>query len=272
MDPLTIGLMAAQFGASALGAFGKDSAQRDQVNQANKQSRMQHQHAMQNWQYNEQMRQIQQRQAEAKYEMRKQEYQLQKQLDYDAYKEFFEDSQLSFNNLIRDVKLKSFQSANKLAAFQSNAMASAFRRGAVGNRAGRRSANAAIMQGMEQRSRVDKMLFAEQQMDTGIERNRRRTDLKVRMAHNRIGPAPERLPSAPMPMAPLMQRQPSQLGLFTDLAVAGLSAAGTASSLTAPKPGMPSGGGSGINSSNFSYGGSQQSYNGGLDLGGALGW
>jgi len=271
MDPLTIGLMAAQFGASALGAFGKDSAQRDQVNQANKQNRMQHQHAMQNWQYNEQMRQIQQRQAEAKYEMRKQEYQLQKQLDYDAYKEFFEDSQLSFNNLVRDVKLKSFQSANKLAAFQSNAMASAFRRGAVGNRAGRRSANAAIMQGMEQRSRVDKMLFAEQQMDKGIDRFRTKTDLKVRMAHNRIGPAPERLPSAPMPLAPTMQRQPSQMGLFQDLAMAGLSAAGTASSLTAPKPGVPSGG-SGINSSNFNYGGSSQSYSGGLDLGGSLGW
>ena len=59
------------------------------------------------------------RQAEAKYEMRKQQYQLQKQLDYDAYKEYFEDAQLSFNNLVRDVKLKSFQSANKLAAFQS---------------------------------------------------------------------------------------------------------------------------------------------------------
>ncbi len=242
MDPFTIGLAAAQFGASALGAFGQDAAKRDQVRQANKQARMQHQHAMQNWHYNEQMRQIQQRQAEQMYEMRKQEYQLQKQLDYDAYKEFFEDSQLSFNNLVRDVKLKSFQSANKLAAFQGNALASAFRRGAVGNRAGRSSANAAIMQGMEQRSRVDKMLFAEQQMDKGIDRMRSKTDLKVRMAHNRVGAPPERLPSAPMPMAPLMQRQPSQLGLFTDLAMAGISAAGTYSSLTAPKTGLPSGG------------------------------
>ncbi len=239
MDPFSIGLAAAQFGASALGAFGQDSARRNEVNQANKQKRMQYQHAMQNWQYNEEMRQIQQRQAEAKYEMRKQEYQLQKQLDYDAYKEFFEDSQLNFNNLIRDVKLKSFQSANKLAAFQSKSLASAFRRGAVGNRAGRSSANAAIMQGMEQRSRVDKLLFAEQQMEKGIERNRRRTDLKVRMAHNRVGPAPERLPSAPMPLAPTMQQQPSQLGLFSDLAMAGISAAGTLSSLTAPKPGTP---------------------------------
>ncbi len=217
---------------------------------------------MQNWQYNEQMSQRQNRNAQAIYDMRKQEFNLQKELDYDAYKEYYEDSQLQFNNLVRDVKAKSLQSAMKLAAFQNQSTMSALNRGAVGRRAGVKGANAQILRGIEQRSRADKLVFAEQQMDKNMGRAARKTNLRIQQAFNRIGPAPEDLPIAPMPVMGQMQRSPSNLGLFSGLLNAGLSGLSTYNSLAAPRAGTPSGG-----TSNYQYGGSQQAYGGGLDLG-----
>ena len=185
------------------------------------------------------MRQRQNRNARAIYEMRKQEYQLQKELDYDAYKEYFEDSQLQFETLVRDVKAKSFQSAMKLAEYQGKAAMSSFSRGVTGRRAGLRAGNAALKAGIEQQSRADKLVFAEQMMEQGINRNRRRTDLRIQQAYNRIGPAPEDLPMAPQPVMGQMQKGPSDIGLFTDLMKVGLSGIGTFNSLTAPSTGTP---------------------------------
>ena len=270
MDPFSIGLVAAQVGAGAFGAFNDRNEAQQKIRNVNKQKAAQNRFAQQNWQYNEQMRQRQNRNARAIYEMRKQEYQLQKELDYDAYKEYFEDSQLQFNTLVRDVKAKSFQSAMKLAEYQGKAAMSSFSRGVTGRRAGLRAGNAALKAGIEQQSRADKLVFAEQQMETGIDRSRRRTDLRIQQAYNRIGPAPEDLPMAPQPIMQQMQKGPSNMGLFTDLMEVGLGAMGTIQSLSAPSTGMPKGG-SGINSSNFNYGGSKQSFGGGLNLGGLMG-
>lgn len=272
MDPFSIGLIAAQVGVGTFSAFNDRNEAQQKTRSANKQIQAKNRFAQQNWQYNEQMRQRQNRNAKAIYELKKQEYQLQKELDYDAYKEYFEDSQLQFNTLVRDVKAKSFQSAMKLAEYQGNAAMSSFSRGVTGRRSGLRAGNAALKAGIEQQSRADKLVFAEQQMERGIDRSRRRTDLRIQQAYNRIGPAPEDLPMAPQPIMGQMQRGPSDIGLFTDLMNVGFAGLSTAQSLTAPKTGMPKGGGSGsgINASNFSYGGSKQAYGGGLNLGGLL--
>ena len=239
MDPFSIGLVAAQVGVGAFGAFNDNNEAKQKTRAANKQIAAQNRFSQQNWQYNEQMRQRQNRNARAVYEMKKQEYQLQKELDYDAYKEYFEDSQLQFETLVRDVKAKSFQSAMKLAEYQGKAAMSSFSRGVTGRRAGLRAGNAALKAGIEQQSRADKLVFAEQQMERGIDRNRRRTDLRIQQAYNRIGPAPEDLPMAPQPIMQQMQKGPSDIGLFTDLMQVGLGAMGTIQSLSAPSTGTP---------------------------------
>jgi len=239
LDPVSLGYAAAQFGFSALGSFAEQGAQRDKIRQANKQTQLNNQFQLQNWQYGEEMRKRQNRQAQAIYQMKQQNYQLQKELDYDAYKEFYEDSQLKFNNLVRDAKLKSFQSATKLAEYQSKSMASALNRGGTGRTSGRSAANAAIKQGMMQASITDKLVFAEQQMEKNIERSARRTDLRIKQAYNAIGPAPEDLPMAPMPVMGQMQSMPSNMGLITDLGGAALGSISTYNSLTAPKTGTP---------------------------------
>ena len=239
IDPISASLAGAQFGFSALGSFNERNQQQDQIRQANKQTQLNNQFQLQNWQYGEQMRQRQNRQARAIYDMKKQNYQLQKELDYDAYKEFYEDSQLKFNNLVRDAKLKTFQSATKLAEYQSKSMASALSRGGTGRSAGRGAANAAIKQGMMQSSITDKLVFAEQQMEKGIERNARRTDLRIKQAFNAIGPAPEDLPMAPMPVMGQMQSMPSDMGLITNLGGAALGSISTYNSLAAPSTGLP---------------------------------
>jgi len=270
MDPLSLGLAAAQFGFSALGSFNERDQQRDQVRQANKQIRAQNQFAQQNWQYGEQMRQRQNRQARALYDMKKQQYELQKELDYDAYKEFYEDSQLAFDRLVMQATQKAFQSEAKLAKYQAQAMMSAGNRGVGGRRTNRRSQAAQLASGMEAASRAERLTFEEQQMEKGIKRAARRTDLRIKQAFNMVGPAPEDLPMAPMPVMGQQMKMPGNMGLYAGLGQAAIGAVGTYSSLTAPSTGSPTGGG--FNSNNFQYGGSKQSYGGGLDLGGTLGW
>jgi hypothetical protein len=239
MDPVSLGLAGAQLGISVFQAFNSDSEKRNQVRSANKQIQAQNRFSMQNWQYGEQMRQRQNRQNQQLYEMKKRDYEIQKELDYDAYKEFYEDSQIKFDNLIRDTKLASFQAANKLAAFQGKAMAGALARGATGRRAGRSSQQAALFAGMQQQSRADKLVFQEQQMDKSQQRAAKRTDLRIRSAFNRVGQPPEDLPMAPMPVMGQMNKMPSKAGLFTDIGMGALNAVGTYASLAAPSAGTP---------------------------------
>ena len=104
-------------------------------------------------------------------------------------------------------------------------------------------------------------------MEKGIDRSRRRTDLRIQQAYNRIGPAPEDLPMAPQPVMAQMQRGPSDIGLFSGMLQAGLAGFTTMNALSAPSTGTPSGGTTFNNTTNFKYGGSQQAYNSGLDLG-----
>jgi len=265
-------LAVGQLGLSIFGSVNKNNEKKDLIKQQNRQMAANDRFAIQQWEYGEQMRERQEAQADALYDMKKQQYQIQKALDYDAYKEFYEDSQLQFDNLIRDAKLKSFQTANKLAEYQGRAMASSLARGATGGRAGVRSANAALKAGMESASRAERLVFAEQQMDKGIERAARTTNLRIKSAFNAIGPAPQPLPSAPMPVMGQKLSMPSDTGLYTDIGQGALTALGTFQSLMAPKTGLPTGSGTKINQSNFNYGGSKQAFGGGLDLGGTLGW
>ncbi len=129
---ISLALAGLTAGAGMFESFVGHSQKQQQVRDANRQIQAQNRFSTQNWQYNEQMRQRQNRNAQAIYDMRKQEFNLQKELDYDAYKEYYEDSQLQFNNLVRDVKAKSLQSAMKLAAFKNQSNMSALKRGAVG--------------------------------------------------------------------------------------------------------------------------------------------
>jgi len=237
MDPFS--LAALSFGSSALSSVIGYQDQQAATSYANQQTRLANQTAMQNWQYEEQMRQRQNEQARAVYDMKVQNYELQKELDYNAYRDYYYDSQLNFNNLVRDVKNKSFTNANKLAEYQSQSMASALSRGSTGRRSSVRSANAAIKSGMTQRSLTDKLIFAEEQMDEGIERAAKTTNLRIKQAFNNIGPAPTDLPMAPMPVMNTMQDGPSGMGLALGLAQGAISAVGTYGSLKAPKTGTP---------------------------------
>ena len=157
MDPLSLGLAVASAGSGIFSSITGNNEKKSQIKAANKQIKAQNQFAMQNWQYNEQMRQRQERQNNALYEMRKKEFALQKELDLDAFKEFYEDNQLQFNNLVRQVRAKSFQSSMKLAATQNKAASSALARGATGSRVGARGGAAALLQSMEQASRNEQL-------------------------------------------------------------------------------------------------------------------
>jgi len=237
MDPFS--LAALQFGGSALSSIFGYQEQQAATKYANQQTQLGNQAAMQNWQYQEQMRQQQNAQARAVYDMKVQNYELQKELDYDAYKDYYYDSQLNFNNLVRDAKIKSLQNASKLAEYQGASMASALSRGATGRRAGVRGANAALKSGMAQRSLTDKLIFAKEQMDEGVDRAAKTTNLRIKQAYNNIGPAPTDLPIAPMPVMGQMQQGPSGLSLAMGLAEGAIGAASTYGSLKAPKTGVP---------------------------------
>ena len=168
--------------------------------------------------------------------MRKKEYAFQKQLNYDVYKDFYEDSQLAFDQLVRDTRIKSLQSANKLNNLQSKSMASALSRGATGRRAGVRNSNSALWAGMEQRSRTDRLLFADQEMRKHIARGARDTDLRNQIAFNRVGPPPEALPQAPMPVMRPMQKQSNDMGLYAGLVKSAVGAVGTYNTLAGTNP------------------------------------
>ena len=119
-------------------------------------------------------------------------------------------------------------------------MASALSRGATGRRAGVRGANAALLvSGMAQRSQTDKLIFAKEQMDEGVDRAAKTTNLRIKQAYNNIGPAPMDLPVAPMPVMNQMQQGPSGLSLAMGLAEGAIGAASTYTSLKAPKTGTP---------------------------------
>ncbi len=234
MDPLSLGLAVASAGSGIFSSITGNNEKKSQIKAANKQIKAQNQFAMQNWQYNEQMRQRQERQNNALYEMRKKEFALQKELDLDAFKEFYEDNQLQFNNLVRQVRAKSFQSSMKLAATQNKAASSALARGATGSRVGARGGAAALLQSMEQASRNEQLAFAEQQADKADIRAARKTNLRIQQAFNRVGPAPQALPVAPMPVMGQMQQGPSGMGMFADILGAGISGISTYASLAAP--------------------------------------
>lgn len=236
MDPFSATLAIGGFGAQAFGLFGERESQRQQVRNANKQTRLKNQAAMQQWQYNEQMRQREQRQQEQLYQMRVKEFDFQKQLNYDEYKQYYEDSQQAFNQLVRDTRIASLQAGAKLANLQNQNTASALNRGAVGRRAGVANASAQIWAGMEARNRADKLIFADQNRRKEVGRAARKTNLMTEMAFNRIGPKPEALPVAPMPAMMPMQQQASDIGLYSGLLKAGLSGLGTYSELSGKNP------------------------------------
>ena len=237
MDPFfSLGLAAAQFGASAFGQFAERDAQREQVRSQNQLTRIKNQSAMQNWQYNEQMRQRENRNARALYEMKKQQYNLQKELNYDEYKEFYEDQQLAFDQLVRDTVNKSFQSSTKLAKMQGAMQTTRADRGVGGRRANRASQNAMMWQGMEQTNRNERLVFQENQMQKAITRGAKRTDLRNQLAFNAVGPAPEDLPMAPQPLMLPMQQQGSDMGLYTGLLSSAVGAVGTYQGLAGQSP------------------------------------
>ena len=66
----------------------------------------------------------------------------------------------------------------------------------------------------------------------GIERAARTTDLRNQLAFNAIGPAPEALPSAPLPVMGAMQSAPSSMGMYAGLLGSAVESVGTVNSLT----------------------------------------
>lgn len=235
MNPLALAGLG--FATSSLSSLFGYNQQQAEVNQANKAIKARNQFAMQEWQYGEQMRQIQNQQARALYDMRVQQYDLQKELDLDAYSEFYEDSQLAFDRRVMDAVRKNFQSANQLAKYKGQAAVSRGRRGVEGTRSRRADQAAMLVTGMNQAARAERLTFEEQQMQKNIDRNRRRTDLRIKQAYNAIGPVPIDTPIAPRPMMGQMQSGPSTLGLLSSLGIDALGAVGTYGSLKAPDAG-----------------------------------
>jgi len=229
---LAIGLGVAQFGAGALESIAGQRQQEEAVRFANKKTKAQNQFAMQNWQYNEQMRQREQRQQEALYEMRKKEYTLQKELNFDEYEKYYEDAQINFNNLVRDVANQNLAADMQETAAKGSLSTRQAAQGVAGRRSGRAAQNIGLQAGMQKQNRFEALLFQEEQMGMGIERAAKTTNLRNQLAFNRVGPAPEALPVAPMPVMGAMQSGPSQMGMYAGLLQGGLGAVSTVDSLT----------------------------------------
>jgi len=236
MDLISGGLALASFGANFLARSSERDSQREQVRAANRQTALQDQAAMQNWQYNDEMRKRQERIDAKLYEQKKKEYQFQKELNFQEYTDFYMDAQMAFDNLIRDTRLASMQSAAKLAQVIGQQDASALARGAVGGRAGVRQANSALWQGMEQANRMERLIFADSEMRENIVRGARDTNLRNQIAFNRVGPPPEALPQAPRPIPGQRLKQGSDFGFYAGLLGDGINALSTYNTLRGKNP------------------------------------
>jgi len=221
-----------QMGAGMLEGYAQNQQAKEAVRFENKQTRLRNKAAMQEWQYNEQMRQIEQRQREALYEMAKQEFTLQKELNYDEYEDFFEDAQIDFNNQVRDAVNQNFATDAKLAKAQGMAVLSNSSRGVGGRRSSRASQAMGLEAGMQKTNVNEKLLFAEEMMGLDVKRAARDTDLRNRLAFNRIGPAPEQLPVAPMPIPGAMRSGPGNMGMFTSFLSSAMEGLNTWDSLS----------------------------------------
>ena len=73
------------------------------------------------------------------------------------------------------------------------------------------------MAGMASAERARQLALADENMDMRIDRQVESTNLMKQMAFNAIGPAPTRVPSAPLPYMEQMDPGPSSMGLYTGL-------------------------------------------------------
>ena len=116
--------------------------------------------------------------------------------EYDnAWKEYYMDEQIQFEEMLTQAKIQALQSNMQLETAQNAYTASALNRGAVGRRAGVRGANAAILAAMlYYAERGRQLALAQDNMDTRMSRQARRANLRKQMSFNAIGPRPERTP------------------------------------------------------------------------------
>jgi len=223
--PFAIG--AFQMGAGMLESYAQQQQAEAQVAYKNEQTRLSNQAAMQEWQYNEQMRQIQQRQREQIYEMAKEEYSLQKELNLEEYANYFEDAQIDFNNLVRDAVNQTLALDTKAAQAKGAQAVSNASRGVEGTRSRRSSQAVGLQTGMMKTNLNERLLFSENMMKKDIDRAATQTDLRNKLAFNAIGPAPEALPVAPLPVMGAMQSAPSNLGMYTGMLNSAMAGLGT---------------------------------------------
>lgn len=223
--PFAIG--AFQMGAGMLDSYAQQQQAEAQVAYQNKQTKLANQAAMQEWQYNEQMRQIEQRQREALYEMAKEEYALQKELNLEEYANYFEDAQIDFNNLVRDAVNQTLALDTKAAQAKGAQAVSNASRGVEGRRSRRAAQAVGLETGMMKTNINERLLFSEDMMIKDIDRAATQTNLRNKLAFNAVGPAPEALPVAPLPVMGTMRSAPSSLGMFTGMAGAAMDGLGT---------------------------------------------
>ncbi len=237
MDPLT--MAAVSFGLDAIGSGLGFMGQQDAARQNNKAIQARNEYAVQQHAYGEAVKDFELKNALKIYDLRKKQSALEIQEYQDAYKNFFFDEQMVFNDLVDQARQQGLMSDIRLAEAQAQTMGSATARGVSGRRTGSGGvlAKNAIMAGMEGVQRARQLAMAEERSDMRIDRQRRKVDLMSQMSYNRIGPRPERAPAAPMPFMELMDQGPSTMGLFAGLTNAAGSAFSTYNSLKAPDVG-----------------------------------
>jgi len=235
MEPLT--MAGISFGLNAIGSGLGFLGQQDQARQNNKAIKARNRYSMQQYAYGEQMKDFEHKNALKIYDMRVEQSRLQNQEYDNAWKEYYMDEQIQFEEILNQAKIQALQSNMQLENAQNAYTASALNRGAVGRRAGVRGANAALLAAMGNAERGRQLSLAQDNMDTRMGRQARRTNLRKQMSFNAIGPRPERTPVAPLPFMESMDRGPSSMGLFSGLLNDAGSAFGTYTSLKAPSAG-----------------------------------
>jgi len=237
MEPLT--MAAVSFGLNAVGSGLGFMGQQEAAAQNNQAIEQRNAYAMQQYAYNEQLKDFEYRNQLKIYDMRVEQANLQIKQYQNAYADYYFDEQTVLNDMIDQVRIQALQSDIKLEEAQSSAMASSLARGVTGRRAGGGGmiARNAIMAGMEGVERARQLSIAAERTDERIQRTAEQTNLMSKMAYNAIGPVPERTPVGPAPYMEQLDPGPSSMGLYAGLLSDAGNAVGVYGSLKAPSAG-----------------------------------
>ena len=195
---------AASMGSSLLNTFGKQreyDARNAEIRAANRAS-------IRQYEYQEQRRQHEWRQALSIYGQKQRQYQQQVKYNNTALTDAWFDEQVRLNEIYDEAKWASLEQQQKLLEVSGVAAA----RGQTGKRAGLRDQNNAMKFGMAQAKRQSNLARATQATERNMDRLRMKTNYANQLAYADVAVAPMLGPAS---MYPTMRQGYDTRGLMT---------------------------------------------------------